>query len=133
MHVISPDASARLVRHAWPGNVRELENAIKRALVLAAAEVIGPDDFAFLESGGGERVAMSLEAIVRAETEAALESAAPGDLHATLLARVEKPLIETALARTGGNQLRAAELLGINRNTLRKRIVELGVGAPEKP
>jgi two-component system nitrogen regulation response regulator GlnG len=133
MHVISPDAVERLVRYAWPGNVRELENAIKRALVLAAAEVIGLDDFAFLDGGAGERVAMSLEGIVRAETEAALDSGAPGDVHGALLARVEKPLIETALARTGGNQLRAAELLGINRNTLRKRIVELGIDVPEKP
>jgi two-component system nitrogen regulation response regulator GlnG len=133
MHVISPAAALRLVRHAWPGNVRELENAIKRALVLAPAEVIGPDDFAFLDGAPAERVAMSLEAIVRAETEAALDADAPGDVHAALLARVEKPLIEAALARTGGNQLRAAERLGINRNTLRKRIVELGIDVPEKP
>jgi two-component system nitrogen regulation response regulator GlnG len=133
MHLISPDAVDKLARHAWPGNVRELENAIKRALVLAASEVIGPDDFAFLEGGPSERVAMSLEGIVRAEAEAALDRDTPADVHAALLARVEKPLIETALARTGGNQLRAAELLGINRNTLRKRIVELGIDVPEKP
>jgi two-component system nitrogen regulation response regulator GlnG len=133
MHVISPDAVDALVRHAWPGNVRELENAIKRALVLAPAEVIGLDDFAFLEGAASERVAMTLEAIVRAETEAALDRGAPGDVHGALLARVEKPLIESALARTGGNQLRAAELLGINRNTLRKRILELGIDVPEKP
>jgi two-component system nitrogen regulation response regulator GlnG len=133
MHVISPAAVERLVRHAWPGNVRELENAIKRALVLAAAEAIGAEDFAFLDGGGaGERVALTLEALVRAETEAALDAGAPGDVHGALLARVEKPLIETALARTGGNQLRAAELLGINRNTLRKRILELGIDVPEK-
>jgi two-component system nitrogen regulation response regulator GlnG len=113
--------------------VRELENAIKRALVLAPAEVIGAEDFAFLDGGASERVALSLEAIVRAEAEAALDAGAPGDVHGALLARVEKPLIETALARTGGNQLRAAELLGINRNTLRKRIVELGIDVPEKP
>jgi two-component system nitrogen regulation response regulator GlnG len=133
MHVISPDAVEKLVRHAWPGNVRELENAIKRALVLAAAEVIGAEDFAFLDGGvGGERVAMSLEALVRAETEAALDSGAPGRVHAALLSRVEKPLIEAALGRTGGNQLRAAELLGINRNTLRKRILELGIDVPDR-
>jgi two-component system nitrogen regulation response regulator GlnG len=132
MHVISPAAVEVLARHPWPGNVRELENAIKRALVLAAAEVIGPEDFAFLEAGASERVAMTLEGIVRAETEAALDSGEPGDVHAALLTRVEKPLIETALARTGGNQLRAAELLGINRNTLRKRILELGIDVPEK-
>ncbi|HEU4430067.1 MAG TPA: sigma-54 dependent transcriptional regulator [Myxococcota bacterium] len=132
MHVISPDAVEALAKHPWPGNVRELENAIKRALVLAAAEVIGAEDFAFLERGASERVAMTLEGIVRAETEAALDSGVPGDVHAALLTRVEKPLIETALARTGGNQLRAAELLGINRNTLRKRILELGIDVPEK-
>ncbi len=132
MHVISPDAVEKLVRHGWPGNVRELENAIKRALVLSAAEVIGVEDFAFLDGGPSERVAMSLEGIVRTETEAALDRGGPGDVHGALLARVEKPLIETALARTGGNQLRAAELLGINRNTLRKRIVELGIDVPEK-
>jgi DNA-binding protein Fis len=99
--------------------------------------VIGEEDFAFLESGGAsDRVALTLEALVRAETEAALDSPAPGDapgdVYGALLARVEKPLIETALARTGGNQLRAAELLGINRNTLRKRILELGIDVPEK-
>jgi two-component system nitrogen regulation response regulator GlnG len=132
MHVISPAAVEKLARHTWPGNVRELENAIKRALVLAAAEVIGPDDFAFLDGGSGERVALTLEGLVRAETEAALAGGAPGELHAALLARVEKPLIETALAHTGGNQLRAAELLGINRNTLRKRIGELGIDVPDK-
>jgi len=133
MHVISPDAVEALAKHPWPGNVRELENAIKRALVLAPAEVIGAEDFAFLESGASERVALTLEGIVRAETEAALDSGVPGDVHAALLTRVEKPLIETALARTGGNQLRAAELLGINRNTLRKRILELGIDVPDKP
>jgi two-component system nitrogen regulation response regulator GlnG len=132
MHVFSPDAVEKLVSHGWPGNVRELENAIKRALVLSAAEVIGVEDFAFLDGGGSERVAMSLEGIVRAETEAALDRGGPGDVHGALLARVEKPLLETALARTGGNQLRAAELLGINRNTLRKRIVELGIDVPER-
>ncbi len=132
MHVVSPAAVERLVKHAWPGNVRELENAIKRALVLASSDVLAPEDFAFLEGGGAAPSAATLESIVRSETEAALDAGAPGDVHQQLLARVEKPLIETALARTGGNQLRAAELLGINRNTLRKRIVELGIDVPEK-
>jgi two-component system nitrogen regulation response regulator GlnG len=133
MHLISPAAIEKLTRHPWPGNVRELENAIKRALVLAAAEVIGDEDFAFLDGGApGERTALSLEALVRGETEAALDAGGTGDVHGALLARVEKPLIETALARTGGNQLRAAELLGINRNTLRKRILELGIDVPDR-
>jgi two-component system nitrogen regulation response regulator GlnG len=131
VHMISPDAVERLASHPWPGNVRELENAIKRALVLASGEVLTRDDFAFLE-GGSPAAGPTLEALVRGETNAALEQAAPGDVHAQLLARVEKALIETALVRTGGNQLRAAELLGINRNTLRKRIVELAIDVPER-
>jgi two-component system nitrogen regulation response regulator GlnG len=52
---------------------------------------------------------------------------APGTLYHTALAAFEKPLFEHALARTGGNQLRAAALLGINRNTLRKRLSELAI------
>jgi two-component system nitrogen regulation response regulator GlnG len=55
------------------------------------------------------------------------ESPPPGALYHRALAAFEKPLIEYALGRTGGNQLRAAQLLGINRNTLRKRIGELGL------
>ena len=57
----------------------------------------------------------------------ASESPPPGMLYHRALAAFEKPLIEHALGRTGGNQLRAAQLLGINRNTLRKRIGELGL------
>jgi two-component system nitrogen regulation response regulator GlnG len=57
----------------------------------------------------------------------AAESPPPGAVYHRALAAFEKPLIEHALGRTGGNQLRAAQLLGINRNTLRKRIGELGL------
>jgi len=123
-----------LTTYDWPGNVRELENAIKRALVLASHEVLSPDDFAFLrgtpapaETGG------SLEDRVREEVEARLQGPEPDDLHGWLLARVERPLLEAALAHTSGNQLRAAAILGINRNTLRKKISELGIGVPRRP
>ena len=64
-----------------------------------------------------------------AESDAALD-AGEDDLHRRLLGRVERPLLERVLARTGGNQIRAAALLGINRNTLRKKIVELGIELP---
>jgi two-component system nitrogen regulation response regulator GlnG len=136
--LVSAAALERLGAHDWPGNVRELENAIKRALVLAAGDVLGPDDFAFLDAAPAAGPAPApaagpaLEALVAQEVEAALASADPGDLFRRLIERVEKPLLETVLAKTGGNQLRAAALLGINRNTLRKKLTELGIGLPRE-
>jgi two-component system, NtrC family, nitrogen regulation response regulator GlnG len=133
--ILSPVAQDALARHDWPGNVRELENAIKRALVLAQGDVLGPEDFAFLsaaptaapaaQSGGA-----SLEALVVRAVETLLAGPEPNDLFRELLTRVERPLLETVLERTGGNQLRAAALLGINRNTLRKKLTELGIEPP---
>ena len=75
----------------------------------------------------------SLEALVRIEVESLLRGADPRDLHPRILERTERPLLEAVLAHTGGNQLRAAALLGINRNTLRKKITELGIEMPERP
>ena len=57
-------------------------------------------------------------------------AATPGDLHALLISAVERPLIEVVLERAGGNQVKAAEMLGINRNTLRKKITTLGIAVP---
>jgi two-component system nitrogen regulation response regulator GlnG len=119
----------RLLAHAWPGNVRELENAIKRALVLSSSEVLSPDDFGFLEAGAAESPE-TLESVVAELARAALQGEEPDDLHREILARVERPLLEAVLSYTGGNQIRAAALLGINRNTLRKKIVELSLSLP---
>jgi two-component system nitrogen regulation response regulator GlnG len=134
--VLAPDALERLLAHGWPGNVRELENAIKRALVLSAGEVLTPDAFAFLAApAGGEAGAAStvgLEELVEREVDQALASGQV-ELHEALLRRVERPLLERVLAHTGGNQLRAAALLGINRNTLRKKLTELGIDVPARP
>ena len=125
---LSAPAVACLCAHAWPGNVRELENAIRRALVLSTAEVLAPDDFAFLEGAtGAEPAGPTLEAAVAEAAARALAEGEPGDLHRRIFERVERPLLEAVLAHTGGNQIRAAALLGINRNTLRKRIGELGL------
>jgi len=123
----------RLEQHPWPGNVRELENAVKRALVLCSSSVLSPADFDFLaprtEEGAGDRDA-ELEARVREEVEAALDGPETGDIYRRVLEEVERPLIETVLRRTDGNQIRAAALLGINRNTLRKKIAELAISLP---
>jgi two-component system, NtrC family, nitrogen regulation response regulator GlnG len=132
--VLSPEAETKLRNHAWPGNVRELENAIKRALVLSTSEVLSPDSFAFLSAPAepeDPELSEGLEALVAREVEAALRAGA-SDLHAALLQRVERPLLERVLAHTGGNQLRAAALLGINRNTLRKKLTELGIELPSR-
>ncbi|RIK94613.1 MAG: two-component system response regulator [Proteobacteria bacterium] len=134
---LSDSAHEFLAAHDWPGNVRELENAIKRALVLASHDLLTPDDFAFLRgsrAGAAEEARSgSLEELVRDETLALLHGADPRDVHLRLLERCERPLLETVLLHTGGNQLRAAALLGINRNTLRKKITELGIEIPLHP
>jgi two-component system nitrogen regulation response regulator GlnG len=128
--MLAPAALERLEAHGWPGNVRELENSIKRALVLSSSEVLSPDDFAFLvapqTAGAG---GADLGSLVEREVAAALE-AKSGDVYRNILERVEKPLLEAVLAHTDGNQIRAAAILGINRNTLRKKIVELGIPLP---
>ena len=99
--------------------------------MLAPGEVLSPEDFAFLDSpsreqsGGG-----SLEELVIREVVDALEGPEDLEIYREILTRVERPLIETVLERTGGNQIRAAGMLGINRNTLRKKIAELDIPVP---
>ncbi len=125
----------RLCVHDWPGNVRELENAIKRALVLSSSEVLSPDDFSFLDSSrsGPVEIENGFPDLVLREVDSALREDEPHDIYKRLLELVERPLIEVMLAHTQGNQIRAAALLGINRNTLRKKIGELGVRVPGRP
>ncbi len=128
-----PETLERLRAHDWPGNVRELENALRRALALCDAEVLTPEDFDFLRAETRTPETPpddGVEQWVKSEALAALARGDTLDLQRTLLTRVERPLIETALRHCAGNQLRAAELLGINRNTLRKKITELGIEVP---
>ena len=121
----------RLMQHTWPGNVRELENAVKRALVFSASEVLAPEDFAFLDAPEGSAdQPTGLAELVRREVAKRLETPGAEDVYRRVLDQVEQPLIEAVLARTAGNQIRAAALLGINRNTLRKKIVDLGIQLP---
>jgi two-component system nitrogen regulation response regulator GlnG len=133
---LSEEALEFLSAYAWPGNVRELENAIKRALVLSGHDVLTPEDFAFLSSAPAAAetgAAGSLEELVQREVEELLRGSDPRDVYPQILERTERPLLEAVLAHTNGNQLRAAALLGINRNTLRKKITELGISIPERP
>ena len=127
-------AVARLERHDWPGNVRELENMMRRAAALVRDDMITAEGLARLSAtpGGGEGPAVSIDAAVRAWiAEQPLSD--EGTLHEQLVALAERPLIEAVLARTRGNQLRAARMLGINRNTLKKKIDDLGIAAKTGP
>ena len=130
---ITPEAMTLLTDYAWPGNVRELENALQRAAVLSAGPRLTPADFSLPRAPtppAAEPADLSFEEAVRHHLTRYLRQpalAAAGDLYALVLGHVEKPLIELVLDRTRGNQLKAAEVLGINRNTLRKRIAELHI------
>ena len=129
---IAPDAIAELERHVWRGNIRELRNVMFRLAVLARDETIDALQVKdVLDADGRATFHASISDPPSFEGAVAhwLEENQPafGTLYHGALAAFEKPLIEHALAETRGNQLRAAKLLGINRNTLRKRIVELAI------
>lgn len=109
-----------LTRRAWPGNVRELRHALEAGAALAPGGTI---DVEHLRPPGG--ATPDQMTLVRA-AEACL-NAHPGHAHACWLEHHERPLIEAAITRTRGNALRAAELLGLHRTTLRRRLDELGL------
>ncbi len=127
---LSQSASDFLTAYDWPGNVRELENSIKRALVISTAEILIAEDFAFLEPRARTGTGDDLAQIIERDVWAALAADETGEIYRTILECVERPLIKTVLEHTDGNQIRAASILGINRNTLRKKIVELGISVP---
>ncbi|MBL4720814.1 MAG: nitrogen regulation protein NR(I) [Alphaproteobacteria bacterium] len=137
--VLEPAAMSRLQSYRWPGNVRELENLVRRLSAVYAQETIDveiieaeladagpapdggegcPDDESFIEA-----VERHLQQYFSAHNDGL---PAPG-LYDRVIKEVERPLISLSLAATRGNQIRAAELLGLNRNTLRKKIRELDI------
>jgi two-component system nitrogen regulation response regulator GlnG len=130
---VTPEAMTLLTQHPWPGNVRELENTILRAAVLAPGRMLTVVDLALPTA---EQVLpelfsdLSFEEVVRRKLRAYFQQTPllePCDLHEIVISQVEKPLIELTLEYTNGNQLKAAEVLGINRNTLRKKITDLKI------
>jgi len=132
---LSREALDCLVRYDWPGNVRELDNLVQRLLVTAPGAVVHPPDLPpELTGRGRDRSAdPALERLLEERLRglvAGLKGVGPGGLHATLLPLFERPLIRLALRETGGNQVRAARLLGIHRNTLRKRLRALELDGP---
>lgn len=130
---LGDDAVAVLVRQPWRGNVRELRNFTYRLALLAREEVIDAATVVSMldETSFGEdstQLADLKSAIGSWRRE---ERPPDGTLYHSALAAFEKPLFESILAETNGNQLRAAQVLGINRNTLRKRLGELAID-PER-
>jgi two-component system nitrogen regulation response regulator GlnG len=135
---IEPQAMERLQRYRWPGNVRELENLIRRLVALYSQQVI---DVRTIEaeladttatgrpdiSGESRSLSDSVERHLRTYFSANHASLPAPGLYARALREFEKPLITLALEATGGNQIKAAALLGVNRNTLRKKIRELDI------
>ena len=131
--VLTPETLKVLRAYDWPGNVRELENAIQRAITLSPGDKIFPDALPPQIFKPGHGVGLSFENFLEeklADLVDRMGGLETGDIHSLVIQRVEKPLITLVLKKTEGNQVRAANLLGINRNTLRKKIKELGIKGP---
>jgi two-component system nitrogen regulation response regulator GlnG len=126
---LAPAAVELLVRQPWRGNVRELRNFVYRLALMAREETIDADTVQaqLTERRSGSAAAEGADFGSALENWLAEASPADGMLYDKAIAAFEKPLFEHALAKTRGNQLRAAQLLGINRNTLRKRLDDLAV------
>jgi two-component system nitrogen regulation response regulator GlnG len=134
---IDQAAIERLKRHRWPGNVRELENLARRLAALYPQETItsavidaelsqpslSPGD----NYRGDENLANAVERYLARYFTGFDEGLPPPGLYHRVLREVEAPLLTAALAATRGNQIRAADLLGVNRNTLRKKIRDLEI------
>jgi two-component system nitrogen regulation response regulator GlnG len=135
---LEPEALEILRHHRWPGNVRELENLIRRLAVLHSGDAI-PGSAIAAELKEPVRSSSSEEGDEPVSLSAAVERhltkyfASHGDrlpppgLYDRVLQEIERPLLSICLAATRGNQIRAAHLLGLNRNTLRKKIRDLGL------
>ncbi|MGH7084783.1 MAG: sigma 54-interacting transcriptional regulator, partial [Acetobacteraceae bacterium] len=141
--LLDPGAVERLVRYRWPGNVRELENLMRRLAVLYPGETITAETVSRElegrpgQAGSGNPAAPESERphgtlAERREHHVQNHQARPppgcaGATHEQVLAEIERPLIRAALSATRGNQIKAAGMLGLNRNTLRKKIRDLEI------
>ncbi len=133
--VIDASAIERLKAYSWPGNVRELENLVRRLGVLYSQEVINGDLIdveladAAVRSGGqtGDGLSQTVERHLKAYFAAHGEGLPAAGLYDRIVREVERPLIILTLQATRGNQVRAARVLGVNRNTLRKKISDLNI------
>ncbi|WP_421904374.1 response regulator [Mameliella sp.] len=133
------EGAADLFRvYSWPGNVRQLENAVRRLSLTSRAEeitrseveaVLGnqPETGPVLRGGDSDKLGESVGRHLRRYFDLHGAMLPPPGLYGRIIREVEAPLIEIALEATGGNQAKCADLLGINRNTLRKKITDLDI------
>ncbi len=135
---LSAEALAFVRAHPWPGNVRQLENTLRRLMVTATepeitkAEVeaaLGQPQVSASPKGGfeGEKLSQSIARHLQRYFDLHGGQLPPEGVYDRVLREMEVPLIEIALDATGGNQAKCADLLGINRNTLRKKITDLDI------
>lgn len=138
LKTLTADAMEMVRSHPWPGNVRQLENAIRRLVLTARTdEITKPEVAAVLGSQpesepaatveDAEKLSASIGRHLRRYFDLHGNMLPPPGLYARILKEMETPLIEIALEATGGNQAKCADLLGINRNTLRKKITDLDI------
>ena len=132
---IDAEAMDKLINYQWPGNVRELENLIKRIIILTPQEIIDLDTINLYlskyETVNNKNINTSLGASVEKHLSQYFDlhknELPSSGLYDRIIHEVERPLILKTLKLVKGNQLKAAELLGINRNTLRKKIIYLDI------
>jgi two-component system nitrogen regulation response regulator GlnG len=135
---LSNDARDLVRAYSWPGNVRQLENTLRRLMVTSSeAEITRAEVEAVLGSqpameplkggGEGEKLSASVARHLKRYFDLHGGQLPPAGVYQRILREVEMPLIEIALDATAGNQAKCADLLGINRNTLRKKITDLDI------
>lgn len=138
--LLDAEATEAIRRHSWPGNVRELENLMRRLAALTRGDTIGkaavvdgldapPSPLTAAAADDGAGLAEAIERHLANYLEQYSGELPPDGWYDRVLIEVERPLLRLCLAATGGNQIRAARLLGINRNTLRKKLLDHGLEA----
>lgn len=124
---ITREAMEILERHSWPGNVRELRNAIERGVVLARGGPVRPEHLPETVLSARAPEEKDLDARVEEVVDRLAAEGTPGELFRQVETHWERALLRRVLKITGGNQVKAAELLGINRMTLRRKIEQYGL------
>lgn len=135
---LTAEAVDRLRSYSWPGNVRQLESVIRRLILTATTAQISASEVdsvlggqpvpqAMAQSGEGDKLGESVAVHLRRYFDLHGEDLPPPGLYARILREIEAPLLDIALESVGGNQAKCADLLGINRNTLRKKLTDLDI------